>query len=321
MSVLLLDTDDVEVTGYTKKHAQRLRRNFIKNGVTVFNDKRRTNRERVLDKPERDHILEVLKTKMPNEVMPGYQDTAWSTPVLAQYIWEQTGKKYKSKTSHYLLFKEAKLSFHCPGKSYEKRDPEKISEWTLRQQDKRCMLQRAWKDPNAVILCGDEMILTSQTTIQKIWLPRGAYPSIIDTNGSRQRRSIYGFLSLKNGKQHAFMTDAQNMYVTVEILEKLRQIYPTEKLLLVWDNCGWHRGSKVAKWIKNDKHTNVLWFPPYSPELNPQEHVWKAGRKSITHNHHITDITKTTSAFVSHITSQTFSYELCGLRASTLAQV
>ncbi len=207
------------------------------------------------------------------------------------------------------------------GNPTRRRKGVKIAEWKKRQQDGRSILQRAWKDPDTVILCGDEMVLTSQTTTQKIWLPRGQYPPIIESNGTWQRRSIYGFLSLKDGKQHAFMTEWQTMYITVEILEKLRVIYPRKKLLLVWDNCGWHRGSKVAHWIKKDTRTHVLWFPTYSPELNPQEHVWKAGRKATTHNQHITDIVKTTDAFISHITSQTFCYELCGLRPTHLAQV
>lgn len=322
MSVILLEAGvDVSMTGYTAKHAQRLRRMFVKTGITVFNDKRVNNRERVLSKPERDLILQVLKTETPSKVMPDCTDTAWSTSALGRYIFQETGKKYKSKTSQYLLFKEAKFSFHCPGKSYEKTDPEKIDAWKKQQKDGRSMLQRAWRNPDTVILCGDEMVLTSRTTLQKIWLPQGQYPPVIESNGTRQCRSIYGFLNLKNGKEHAFMTEWQNMYITVEVLEKLRNIYPTQDLLLVWDNCGWHRGSAVSQWIKKDSRIKVLCFPPYSPELNPQEHVWKAGRKASTHNQHITDIVQTTNDFISHISNQIFPYELCGLRTTSLAQV
>lgn len=123
MSVLLLDVGmDVSVTGYTIKHAQRLNRDFVTTGVTVFDDKRRSNRERVLNKREREDILKVLQASLPSEVIPGWPDAGWSTSALAHYILQQTGKKYKSKTSHYLLFKEAKFSFHCPGKSYEKTE-------------------------------------------------------------------------------------------------------------------------------------------------------------------------------------------------------
>ena len=153
------------------------------------------------------------------------------------------------------------------------------------------------------------------TTLQKIWLAKNSYPPIVDTNTTKKRKSLYGFLNLKTGNQHAFMTDWQNMFITVEVLNKLRQIYPSQQLLLVWDNCGWHRGSEVQKWIRKDKRTKTLHFPPYTPDLNPQEHVWKAGRKAVTHNQYIQKIEETAERFKAHIETRHCTYELLGLRA------
>lgn len=318
MAVLLLvGKADVSFTGYTKDHAKRLKGQYLKHGIDAFKDKRTSQRDRVLTKVEREQVITVLQTKQPKDVIDNCPDTNWSTYLLGEYIRTLTGKHYKSRTSSYLLFKEAKLSFHFPGKSYEKADAERKQAWIKQQSDGRSRLMRAWDDKGTVILCEDEMVLTSSTTLQKIWLPKNSYPPIVDTNTTKKRKSLYGFLNLKTGKQQAFMTDWQNMFITVEVLEQLRQIYPTQKLLLIWDNCGWHRGSEVVKWIRKDRRTKTLHFPPYTPDLNPQEHVWKAGRKATTHNLHITDIEQTTKDFVSYIESQTFGYELCGLRPQT----
>lgn len=312
---------DVSLTGYTVKHAQRLRRDYKLRGSCVFEDGRKSNRERVLTKPERELVIAALKTKHPKDLINGCDDLTWSTYWLGRYITQETGKQYKSKTSHYLLFREAKLSFHLPGKRYEKADQIAVDTWVKRQQDKRSRLMRAWNNPDTIVLCEDEMVLTSGTTLQKIWLPVRSYPPVLETNSTRQRKSIYGFLNLKTGQQAAFVTDWQNMYITVEVLKKLRKIYPTQQLLIVWDNCGWHRGSEVMKWVRRDKRAKLLFFPAYAPELNPQEHVWKAGRAATTHNQHVTDIGHTAHDFVAHITSRTFSYQLCGLRPQELAQV
>jgi hypothetical protein len=86
---------------------------------------------------------------------------------------------------------------------------------------------QAWKDKDTVVLCADEMVLTSGTTLQKIWLPKRSHPPVIETNSTRKRKSFYGFLSLKTGEQHPFITGWQNIYITVEVLEKLRAMYPT----------------------------------------------------------------------------------------------
>lgn len=322
MAVLLLESDgDATLTGYTHKHAERLRRDYQKDGAAVFEDKRKNNRERVLSKPEREAVIAVLRTKQPRDLIDSCPDEHWSTYWLGRYILALTGKQYKSKTSHYLLFREAKLSFHLPGKRYEKADDEKAAAWVARQTDGRSRLMRAWNNPETVIFCEDEMVLTSGTTLQKVWLPKRSYPPVIETNSTRERKSFYGFLNLKTGQQHAFVTDWQNMYITVEVLQKLRETYPTQQLLIIWDNCGWHRGSEVMKWVRHDKRTRLLFFPSYAPELNPQEHVWKAGRKATTHNRHITDIMQAAEEFAGHINNRFFNYELCGLRPQGLAQV
>src|SRR5947199_10016610 len=114
------------------------------------------------------------------------------------------------------------------------------------------------------------MILTTQTTIQKIWLPESEYPKIECRTGGRKRRSVYGFLNLKTGQEHAFKTELQNMYVTKEILEKMRTLYPKQKIVLFWDNAGWHRGSVVQDFIKTDENIESIHFPTYAPEENPQ---------------------------------------------------
>ncbi len=322
MAVLLLESGgEVGMTGYTAKHAERLRRDYRRHGLGAFEDKRKNNRDRILTKSQRQQVVAALQSEQPCSLIAGCNDEHWTTYWLGRYIHETTGKQYKSKTSSYLLFREAKLSFHLPGKRYEKADAEKTAAWVAQQIDGRSRLMRAWGNPDTVVLCEDEMVLTSGTTLQKIWLPKRSYPPVIETNATRQRKSIYGFLNLGNGQQHAFMTDWQNMYITVEVLEKLRTVYPTQQLLIAWDNCGWHRGSEVMAWVKRDKRTKLLFFPAYAPELNPQEHVWKAGRKATTHNQHITDIGQTTRNFITHITGRTFSYGLCGLRPQGVAQV
>lgn len=304
-------------THYSRRQAFAVRKAYLASGTDAFRDKRHSNRERVLTTQQREAVIAILQTKQPKDVLVGCSDTYWSTNLLGEYIERHYGVRYKSRTSSYLLFREAKLSFHCPGKSYEKADVARMAAWKKQQSDGRSVLMRAWKDPDTIVLCEDEMVLTSSTTIQKVWLPKGQYPSVVDTNTTKQRRSIYGFLNLKTGQQEAFATDWQNMYITVSVLEQLREIYPTQQLLILWDNCGWHRGSQVQRWIRRDGKIKTLYFPPYTPELNPQEHVWKAGRKATTHNLHITDIEQTVMDFVAYITSRTFNYELCGLRPHT----
>ena len=131
-----------------------------------------------------------------------------------------------------------------------------------------------------------------------------------------KNRGVYGFLNIRDGKEHAFKTEWQNMYITSEILEKLRKIYPNQKMLLIWDKAPWHKGCKVQEFIKEDGRIKTIEFPRAAPEENPQEHVWKNSRSAISHNKYIVDIDETTDKFVDYLNNTKFKYSFLGIKSA-----
>src|SRR5665647_2225534 len=97
------------------------------------------------------------------------------------------------------------------------------------------------------------MILTTQTTCQKVWLPSGQFPKI-DVANTRKRRCIYGFLNVKNGSQHAFKTEYINSEETIKTLDQIGQIYLGKKIVIVWDNGPWHKSEKTKEFLRTTKH-------------------------------------------------------------------
>ncbi len=170
------------------------------------------------------------------------------------------------------------------------------------------IIEKAMHDTNTVILTEDEMILSTQTTYQKIWLPKGEFPKI-DVATKRENRSIFGFLDIKTGTEYAFKTTRQNMYITKDILRKVEKLFPEKNILIIWDQAGWHRGSIVKEYIeKTGGKIKTIFFPAAAPDLNPQEHVWKFGRSNVTHNKFIENIDKATDQFVNFLNNTKFDY-------------
>ncbi|CEO75487.1 transposase family protein [Streptococcus pneumoniae] len=58
-------------------------------------------------------------------------------------------------------------------------------------------------------------------------------------------------------------------------LEELSQAYPYDYFLLVMDNAIWHKSST----LKIPTNIGFAFIPPYTPEMNPIEQVWKEIRK------------------------------------------
>src|SRR5690606_23059737 len=58
-----------------------------------------------------------------------------------------------------------------------------------------------------------------------------------------------------------------------------------KKIVLVLDNARYHHAIMLKEWLfANRKHILLLFLPPYSPELNNIERVWKLTRRLCTHN-------------------------------------
>lgn len=182
MSELIILT----MTGLKRTTAVKIRKLFLKTGISALKSKRKDKKSKgLLTKNQRAEIKEMLHSKTPRDY--GWNWDYWVPSILAQLILELYGVKYKSKTSMYVIFKQSKFTYHKPEKIYKKRDQAAIDKWKIENAP---IVQAALKDPETIILVEDEMIITSQTTLQKIWLPEGEQPSI-ECSNVRKRRSIY----------------------------------------------------------------------------------------------------------------------------------
>lgn len=295
------------IIGYGKTQAYDIKKKYLKDGISTLQDKRKGKPKELLTKQQREEVIEIVKTKTPKEF--GYEKEFWTTGILGDWIQRSYRIQYKSKTSLYLVFRKARFTYHKPGRVYDKQSEEEVGAWKVEAKPK---LEQFLKEENTIVLTEDEMVLTTETTIQKVWLPEGEFPKIVCTTGGRKRRSVYGFLNMKTGEEHAFKTEYQTMYVTAEILEKVRTLYPKQKIALFWDNAGWHKGSVVQEWIKKDGNIEVIHFPRYAPEENPQEHVWKSGREKVTHGKYIENIDMATDKLVAYFNGTKFRYSLLG---------
>lgn len=298
-----------QITGYSRRRSFAIRSLYLTKGLPAIEDKSRKNPKELLTKKQREKIASLLHNHSPKEY--GYTADYWTTWIVGDLIWRRFKVKYRSKTSIYIIFKQAKFSYHKPDRKYQARNEHEVEQWKKKAKIK---LKQVLSEPNTIVLTADEMSLSTQTTVQKIWLPQGEYPKI-EVATKRESRSIYGFLNIKDGTEHAFKTTWQNMYITYEVLSELRKVYPDQKIVIFWDKSPWHKGSKAQQFIKEDGRIETFDFPRAAPEENPQEHVWKSGRSKITHNEFINDIDEATDKFVVYLNETKFHYSFLHLGA------
>ena len=63
-------------------------------------------------------------------------------------------------------------------------------------------------------------------------------------------------------------------------LDEIASRDPNDHVVMVLDGAGWHKSTD----FRLPGNLRLLFLPPYSPELNPQEHLWDELRETHVHN-------------------------------------
>ncbi len=77
-------------------------------------------------------------------------------------------------------------------------------------------------------------------------------------------------------------------------LECVADTYPKDRFLMFMDKAGWH----VAKGLKALKKIVLDHLPPYSPQCNPVEQLWKWSRTNWFHNLYFKSLTEVEEALL-----------------------
>lgn len=91
---------------------------------------------------------------------------------------------------------------------------------------------------------------------------------------------------MENGEVYSSIFDKFNGDNFLAYVKSLVPYVPKgKKFVVILDNARPHRAKKVTEYVQ-EKIPNIelLFLPPYSPDLNPAENVWKLLRKKATHN-------------------------------------
>jgi len=126
-----------------------------------------------------------------------------------------------------------------------------------------------------ILLFMDAVHPTQATKVTSGWIRTGI-DKTIETTGSRTRLNIVGAIRLGH------LSDAiTEQYKTVngdsiiDFLNKIKRTYPSKKTIqLVLDGAGYHRSQQVIDKAK-ELDITLHYLPPYSPNLNPIERLWK----------------------------------------------
>jgi transposase len=136
-----------------------------------------------------------------------------------------------------------------------------------------------------------------QTQLTYGWILKGERKEIA-TTGRQYRLNFIGGICLNGHRfiyQQAAKVDADSIAL---FLLNLRKRHPEKCWIhVIWDNAGYHRDKGIMKFAK-DLAIKLHYLPPYSPNLNPIERVWKLMHERVTYNKYYESFSDFTGATV-----------------------
>lgn len=115
------------------------------------------------------------------------------------------------------------------------------------------------------------------------WLPVGEKTEL-KTNTGRQRVTLSGALDSETLDILIREDKRLNAENTIKFLKKIEASYPlSSTIYIVLDNAGYFKGQKIKEFLLSSK-IQFLYLPPYAPNLNLIERVWKFFKKKALAN-------------------------------------
>lgn len=133
-----------------------------------------------------------------------------------------------------------------------------------------------------------------------MWVPPEETDPVLLHHPGRKSVGYFGAVRLRDGKL-AFLRESErfNAVSFLSFMKHLRTVSSKSgrKVVIITDNARYHHAILHKEWRKQRAKRFALDFlPPYSPDLNPIERLWKLTRRLCLHNRYFASLDEVTTA-------------------------
>jgi transposase len=129
------------------------------------------------------------------------------------------------------------------------------------------------------LLFQDEARFGRISDIRRCWCPKPLRP-MCQAMVTQEYTYAYAAVCVSDGELDTLILPHVNGDCMQIFLDEVAARHPQERLLMVLDGAGWHQSES----LQLPANLRLLRLPPYSPELNPVEHLWDELREKAFHN-------------------------------------
>jgi transposase len=266
-----------------KSQVYRVADRFIEHGLAGLADRREDNGE---CKITETYEIELLRLVEESPQQFGYRRPTWTQELLILVLAERTGILISVSAMSRLLsrlgigLKRPKPIVNCPWKK------------ARRTRRLREILRLVENLPaGEVVLYLDEVDIHLNPKVGPDWTKHGRQKEVL-TPGCNQKRYLAGAWNPKTRRLIYVEGERKNSLLFLELLYKLAtKTYPNAKRIhIILDNYGIHDSHQVRLALKSAaaQTLKLHFLPPYCPDHNRIERIWKDLHDNVTRNHRCT---------------------------------
>jgi transposase len=231
------------------------------------------------------HLRKLERLLLQGAKKQGWPNDLWTADRVARLIHARLGVSFHPEHVRKILKRRLGWTSQKPRRKARERDDKEVERW--RGDELPRILREAFRRKAHVVFL-DESGFQLTPSVRRTLAPRGKTP-VLECWDRRDRISALSCITLspvvgRPGLYFELLPVNQTVHgeEVVEFLGKLRRQLGGP-FTVVWDRSKIHSKSTVVKaWLA--RHPEVVEdFPPYAPDLNPDEWVWswsKYGRLS-----------------------------------------
>lgn len=210
----------------------------------------------------------------------GFPTGCWHALLIQQVIAREFGVQYNV---HYLAHLLGTLGFSFQKARFvsDHLDAVQRAAWlAYRWPAWRAQAEAA----GGLLLFGDEASFAQWGSLGYTWAPRGQQP-VVRTTGRRKAYKVFGLIEFFSGRLFYQGIDGKLNAASYIVFLSTVLAQTTEPLFVVQDGAPYHRAALVQAFVAaHAARLHVTRLPSYSPDYNPIEFLWRATKRTATHN-------------------------------------
>ncbi len=268
-----------EAISYDPSAVLKVIHRFLAEGEDGVRDHRADNGQPKVDEALRETLCAIVAGS-PQDY--GWARPTWTQELLARQLTAMTRVRVSETTVGRML---AEL-----GIRWGMARPTVACPWAPRAQRRRLRAiarRLATLPANEAAFYEDEVDVHLNPRIGRDWMLPGTQKEVL-TPGQNQKHYLAGALNTRTGRVLWVGNGRKNSYLFLLLLRRLRTAFPqARKLHVVLDNYGIHSSRLVQCALTQEFGGWIVWhfLPPYSPDHNRIERLWRELHANVTRNH------------------------------------